>query len=267
MTGAEELLGGNIRLDRPDATTAMVTLNRPAKKNALRLAMWEALAELFEGFAEERELRAVILTGAGGAFTAGADISEFATIRATPTQAEHYAATVDRCQLAIASAPKATIAAVSGPAYGGGCGLALGCDFRIADRTAAFAIPAARLGIVYGVEETRALLLAVGHTAAKEILFTGRRIEAEEAKALGLASHLVADDALGAARALAASLAGSAPLSIAGAKAVLDVLTHGPSEKRLARAEALERQATASEDYREGARAFAEKRAPRFTGR
>ncbi len=257
----------HLRVDRPEPGIAVVTLDRPRQRNALTLAMWRALGDAFLDLGADTSLRAIVLTGAGGAFSAGADIKEFETVRATPEAAATYALAVDRCNEAIAHSPKATFAAVSGPAYGGGCGLALVCDFRVADRSAAFAIPAAKLSIVYGIAETRAVLNAVGLARAKEVLFTGRRFEAEAALRIGLATHLTESDALGAALAAARDLADKAPLSIAGAKLALELLSEGDTPERQAAYAAMRSRAAASDDYREAVRAFAEKRPPRFTGR
>lgn len=255
-----------IRVER-EGGVAVVTIDRPEAKNALTLAMWRRLADAFENLAADETTRATVLTGAGGAFSAGADIKEFAQVRDTPADAEIYAEAVERANRAVSGAPAPTLAAVSGPAFGGGCGLALCCDLRFADARARFAIPAARLGIVYGVEETRALVEAVGLAQAREILFTAAPVDAERAVEIGLARGPVAPDALAAAKAAAAQIAENAPLSVRGAKRALTLLTRGDTpERRAALAEAT-RRAVESADYAEGRRAFAERRPPRFTGR
>jgi len=258
--------GVPIRVDRSDPAVVRVILDRAARKNALTLAMWTALADLFETLAAEPEVRAVILSGAGGVFCAGADISEFGAARSDAASGEIYSAAVERANIAIRDCPKATYAAISGPAMGGGCGLALCCDFRFADDTAVFSIPAARLGVVYAVTETAALVETVGIETAKDILFTARRLDAAEAMAKGLVTER-AEDAMAAALAHAALLRENAPMTIAGAKATLRALAGAPEPAALAEALDWQRRAVLSEDYRGAVEAFAQKRRPEFHGR
>ncbi|WP_366555397.1 enoyl-CoA hydratase-related protein [Aquibaculum sediminis] len=256
-----------IQLAREPGGVVVVTLNRPERRNCLTLALWRQLAELYRGFAHDPEVRCVILTGAGGQFCAGADISEFPKVRATPEQAEAYAEAVDEANDAMLDLPQPTIAAIAGYCVGGGCGLAVANDFRIAESNAIFSVPAARLGIVYGVKETRNLLNVVGLTNAKRILFAAERLPAGQAQEMGLVDDLVEIDALASARELAGRLARNAPLSIAGAKAILGQLSDGTGELDEAVIDAVQRRAMESEDYREAVQAFAEKRQPRFQGR
>lgn len=266
MPDPKPLSPTDLVIDRGDPAVVVVTINRPDRRNAVTLAMWKELGRIFTGFSAERAVRAVILTGAGGSFSAGADISEFPAVRASVEDGRAYEEAGDACQSAIASCAKPTIAAISGPCYGGGVGLALACDFRVADRSSYFAIPAARLSNVYGVVETRAVLDAVGIAAAKEILFTGRRYELDDAHRIGLATHVAETDALAAARTLAASMAASAPLTIKGAKIVIEALARAEVERRQAAIHAVMDEAMASADYKEGVAAFAAKRDPVFTG-
>lgn len=249
------------------AGVATVTLNRPAKRNAVSLAMWRDLARIFADLGTRDGVRALVLTGAGGNFCAGADISEFATVRADAAMGEVYEATADAATRAIRDCPRPTIAAVSGYAMGGGCGVALACDFRIADATARMGIPAARLGIIYGPLDCDLLLRQVGLACAKRVLYSARAFELAECREMGLVDMVAGEgNALDAAQAYAAQLSGNAPLSIAGAKLVLEALATGTAAARAHEIEAVIARAMDSADYREGARAFIEKRAPRFTG-
>jgi enoyl-CoA hydratase/carnithine racemase len=260
------LLTTHILVDRSEPEVATVTLNRPERRNALSLAMWTELGRIFADLSTDASVRAVILTGAGGAFSAGADISEFPAVRATVEDGHTYEAAANGCQVAIASCTKPTIAAISGPCFGGGVGLALSCDFRVADPSAYFAIPAARLSNVYGIVETRALFDAVGLAVAKEVLFTGRRYNADEALRLGLATHAAQGTALQGAADLAKSMSGSAPLTIKGAKIVLEAISRNETAQRKHTIEKIMDEAMASADYREGVAAFAAKRDPQFRG-
>lgn len=257
----------HILVDRTDPATAVVTINRPQRRNAMTLAMWKEMARIFAMLGVDETVRTVVLTGAGSGFCAGADISEFPAVRATPEDGRHYEAAADLAQTAIANCAKATIAAISGPCYGGGVGLALSCDFRIADATAYFAIPAARLSNVYGLVETRALFDAVGLAVAKEVLFTGRRYDRAEAVAVGLATHAAEGPALEAARSFATGMRTSAPLTIKGTKIFLEAIAHGHIDARKAAMHAVMDEALASHDYKEGVAAFAGKRDPVFRGR
>ena len=243
---ATPLSATDILVDRNDPAVVTVTLNRLERRNAVTLAMWTELGRIFSDLSDDRAVRAVILTGAGGAFSAGADISEFPAVRATVEDGHTYEAAANRCQVAIASCTKPTIAAISGPCFGGGVGLALSCDFRVADASAYFAIPAARLSNVYGIVETRALFDAVG---------------------LAVTTHAADNTALHGAIDLAKSMSGSAPLTIKGAKVVLEAISRNETEQRKHAIEKAMDEAMASADYREGVAAFAAKRDPKFLGK
>lgn len=245
-----------------------VTLNRTAKRNAVSLAMWRRLAELFTNIGRHTEARAVILTGAGGHFSAGADISEFPKVRADAAAGKAYEAEADKATRAVRDCLLPVIAAVSGYAMGGGCGLALACDFRLGDATTQMGIPAARLGIVYGPLDCSLLLRQVGLANAKRVLFSGRAFGLADCREMGLID-VVAErgSALEAAQAFALELSSNAPLSIAGAKLVLQALASGTVDERAAEIDEFIARAMDSVDYREGAAAFVAKRAPRFIGR
>lgn len=245
---------------------ATVTLNRPAQRNAMTLEMWRGVARIFGDLGQDRGVRAILLTGAGNDFSVGADIAEFPQVRHTLEQSIAYEEAVDASSDAIAGAGKPTLAVLSGYCLGGGCHLSMACDFRIASPSAILGIPAARLSIVYGVRSTQRLLSLVGLTQAKRILFTADRIPAPEAGRIGLVDE-VADDPLSAARVLAARMTENAPLSVDGAKFILDGLAMGPGALDVAEAQARIDGASRSFDYQEGRNAFAEKRPPRFEGR
>lgn len=248
-----------------EAGIARISLNRPEVRNAVRLSMWRELATIFARFATDRDVRAVILTGAGGNFSVGADISEFEGIRVDRQQSAEYEMAVDTCSSAVAALGKPVVAAISGYCLGGGCHLALACDFRFADRTAMVGIPAAKLSIVYGVRSVQRLLALAGMANAKRILYSGERYDAERARSLGLLDE-IQDDAELAAIQFLKDLSMNAPLSIAGAKFMLNGLSMGPGALDVGAAQKLIDAASDSEDYREGRRAFAEKRPPRFRG-
>jgi enoyl-CoA hydratase/carnithine racemase len=246
-------------------SVGVVSLNRPEVRNAVTLGMWRELGRIFSDFAGDDGIRAVVLTGAGADFCVGADVSEFDRIRENRDQSAAYEVSVDACSAAIAHLAKPVIAAISGYCLGGGCHLALACDFRFADQTAKLGIPSAKLSIVYGVKSVQRLLATVGIANAKRMLYSAERYDAGRAKSIGLVDE-IGDDVVAAALAYAATLAGNAPLSIAGAKFMLNGLSLGDGTLDLAAAQRMIDLAADSEDFKEGRRAFAEKRTPRFRG-
>jgi enoyl-CoA hydratase/carnithine racemase len=249
-----------------DGGVATVTLDRPERRNALTLAMWQGLADLFDGFRQDESLRGVILTGAGGTFSAGADIIEFAQTRASKEQGIAYEVAVDAAGDAIAGLGRPVAAVVRGHCYGGACNLAMACDFRFLAPDARMAIPAAKLSIVYGVKGTARLLALVGLAQAKRVFFSGQPFDAQEALRIGFAEWVV-EDPLAAAQAYLDDLAKVAPLSIAGSKAILNDLAHAQTSFDADGAHEVIMRALNSQDYAEGRTAFAQKRPPRFEGR
>jgi enoyl-CoA hydratase/carnithine racemase len=246
---------------------ATVTLQRPAKRNAVSLAMWRELSDVFAELATREDVRLLILTGAGGHFCAGADISEFSALRFDLQSGHAYEAVNEAAMRALRDCSKPTIAAVTGYAMGGGCALALACDLRVGDASTRMGIPAARLGIVYGELDCALLYRQVGLANAKRILYSGRHFEATECVAVGLLDILAAGTALEGAHRLAAEIVDNAPLSLAGSKLVLEALASGSAASRRSEVSAAIERAMNSADYREGTRAFLEKRKPVFTGR
>jgi enoyl-CoA hydratase/carnithine racemase len=260
-------MANNILVQVDAAGIAVVTLNRPEKRNAVSLAMWRGLADIYSGFARRTDVRVVILTGAGGNFCGGADISEFSKVRNSADDARVYGQAGRDATHAIIDLPQPTIAAVHGYGVGGGCGLALACDLRVGDATTQMGIPAARLSIVYSTLDCNLLLRAVGLANAKFVLYSGRYFPLSDCRAMGLIDVVSEQDALAGAQDLAKELATRAPLSQRGAKLVLEALARGEVEKRQVEIAAVQEEAVNSEDYRAARQAFLEKRAPVFKGR
>ena len=249
-----------------DAGIATLTIDRPARRNALTLPMWRAVAGLFEDLSADTSLRCVILRGAGEeAFSAGADITAFATERGTEERERAYNDALVAAFLSIERCAHPVVAALSGHALGGGCGLALMCDFRVGGPGTRMGIPARNLGLFYPHEGLDALLRIAGEAVAMEMLVEGRTYSGEEALARGLLTRLVPDDAVQAeARALAARVAEGAPLANRFHKRALRAL-RGPlpiSDTDRAELDAFPRSA----DFLEAVKAFGEKRRPVFRG-
>jgi len=244
---------------------ARVVINRPDKRNAISSAMWQELEALATRLADEASVKVVMLRGAGeAAFSAGADILEMQQSLADPPRMKIMQDAVLDAQVAWERLPMPTLAAIRGACTGGGCGLALTCDLRLATPDAFFAIPPAKLGLAYSLADTKRLYDLVGPSRAKEILFTGRRVSAPEALEIGLINEIVPADALEQhAAALARDIAGNAGNSVRAAKAVVNMITAGvlaetPESRRYYD------ESFASPEFLEGARAFIEKRPARF---
>ncbi|HLM55607.1 MAG TPA: enoyl-CoA hydratase-related protein [Pyrinomonadaceae bacterium] len=259
--------GGTVVFDVREAGLAHVRLERPAKRNALTGAMLARLAEIFSDIAARRDLRAVILSGAGPDFCAGTDIAELAALdvegaRRKAEEGQRVCELVETCGTPV-------IAALQGAAAGGGCELALACHLRVAASGARLSLPEARLGALPAYGGTQRLARAVGHGRALAAMLAGDEIDADEALRLGLVNR-VADPArvLDEAEALARSITDfAAPLA---ARACLEAVTRGA---RLPLADGLRLEAElfarlfSTADVREGTRAFLEKRPPNFKGR
>ncbi|RXF75021.1 enoyl-CoA hydratase/isomerase family protein [Hansschlegelia zhihuaiae] len=256
----------SVRLTR-DGSVATLTIDRPVRKNAIDQAAWRALTEVSAEIAADPDISAVVVRGAGGVFSAGADISEFVALtEASAERRDAFADAVRDGEEAVARIARPTVAAIEGPCVGGGCQIALACDLRIAAEGARFGVTPAKLGIVYPVVSTRRLVATVGRSAAKDLLFTGRLIDAAEALRIGLVDRVVPADRLDEEVAtLVGQIVANSRYSLAAAKITVDAL--GAEASDLDRLEALWRGGFAGEDLKEGARAFLEKRKPVFTWR
>jgi len=261
QTGTDKLL-----VDVADAV-AVVTLNNPAKRNALSSDMRAALPVLLEALQADDRVRVVVLTGAGDkAFASGADISEFDEVYRDAAATRDYGDAVQDGLRALMDLDRPTIAVMRGVAVGGGLGLALACDLRFCAADAHLAITPARLGLVYGHAETRRLVELVGPSRAKDLLFTGRRIETEEALAIGLIDRRIEtaleETVLGYAR----GLAELSQVSVRGGKRAVDAIAAGMSQETPG-FRALAEAAALGPDFAEGRAAFAAKRAAKFASR
>lgn len=253
---------GALRVTR-DGGVATVALHRPERHNAISFAMWQAFARLMPALAADDEVDAVVVRGTpGGPFSAGADISEFRTLRRAPADAARYSAAVEDGEEAILAFPKPTVALVQSWAIGGGTQVAAACDLRVCDDTARFGVTPARLGIVYALPSTARLVDVVGLAWATFFLLTGEQVDAATALRIGLV-HEVVPDVEARAYALARTLASRARISLSGGKELLARAASGRREVD-ADVEALYRQAWASAEYAEGVDAFLAKRSPDF---
>lgn len=245
-----------------------ITAHNPARLNAYTRAMWEALPDLVHDCEKDAATRVVILRGSGTkAFSAGADISEFEHNR-TGAEAARYDEINHRAFSVLANCAKPSIAMVHGYCFGGGCELAICCDFRWVADDAVFSIPAAKLSIGYNARWIRPMLSVMSAAKAKEMLFTGRRYSAAEALGMGLASAVVPKAALEAeTMKVAGEMVRNAPLSIRAAKRSIDAMVAEPESCDMAELDRLVAECFESTDYDEGRRAFMEKRKPVFRGR
>ncbi len=252
-----------------DGAIASVVFNRPRVRNAISLAMWSEIARVVSGLGKDDAVRAVVFRGAGTeAFASGADISEFQENRKDTATALRYNAQTEAAYAAIRECPKPTVAMIYGFCMGGAMAIAMACDLRFAAAGARFGIPAARLGIIYGADAVQQLVDLVGPACAKDILYSGRTVSDQEALAMGFIQRLLPPAELEPyTYDYLRKVADNAPLSVRGAKVTIESCLKGLTEERRRRLQELALEAFESEDYREGTRAFLEKRPPRFQGR
>jgi enoyl-CoA hydratase/carnithine racemase len=260
--------GGKLKTEMQDGGTAVLTVNQPEKRNAMSLEMWSGLADILDTWERDEAVRVVVIAGAGEkAFVSGADISQFEQLRSNAEAQRAYDAATNTGLAKLAAFPRPIIAQIRGYCVGGGVAMAIHADLRIASDDARFSIPAARLGISYGFDRVRSLVALVGPANARMMLYTGAQMDAFEALRIGLVNRVVKSEELPqTVAALCRTLAANAPLSIRASKLMIAQALRDPADREV---DAIARAGAAcyeSEDYREGRKAFQEKRAPNFRG-
>jgi enoyl-CoA hydratase len=261
-------MSGTVRTAK-DGALGFLIFDYPARRNAISADMWRQIPGAVEAFAKDDDVRVVILRGEGEtAFVAGADISEFEDQRSGGPAAAEYDRAGGEAYRALTTLEKPTIAMIHGFCIGGGVAIALCADLRFASDDARFAVPAARLGLGYSAGLLEPLLRLVGTARALEILYTARRYRADEALEMGLVNAVAPKATLESmVRETADRIAANAPLTLRGVKIAARELGKDAARRDLDRVEAATRACYESEDYREGVRAFLEKRKPLFKGR
>jgi len=252
-----------------DGNIGWITFNNPARRNAVSLEMWEALAIILKAFQEDDQIRTVVLRGAGGkSFVSGADISEFDKKRNSAAASAEYSKKAAESQGMLYKLDKPLIAMIQGYCIGGGLAVALNADIRFATEESVFGIPAAKLGLGYGYGGVKTLMDLVGPSNTKDILFSARFLTAEEALRIGLINRIVPQNELETAvREYAGIIADNAPLTIQAAKASAREVLKNPEKRDLEKITRLVNACFDSEDYAEGRKAFMEKRKPVFKGK
>jgi enoyl-CoA hydratase/carnithine racemase len=244
-------------------------VNNPERHNAMGVEMFAAVPQILNAFQDDPDVRVVVVRGAGErAFVSGGDISQFGERRTAPEDRADYNRGSNLSWGAWDALDKPVIAMIRGYCLGGGLLLAMKADIRIASAGSQFGIPAARLGLGYPLSGVEALMALTGPASTAEILFSARRLKADEALQAGLVNRVVADDQLEAeVLALAAAITANAPLTVRACKVAIREARRQPSERDYDRLEKLIEECFLSDDYREGKAAFMEKRTPEFNGR
>jgi enoyl-CoA hydratase/carnithine racemase len=254
-----------VRLEEADGGVAWVTIDRPARRNAFGRETVREFALRLAELERRSGTRVVVLTGAGGHFGSGADLKERATM--TPDERFEHSRAIAAAITSVSLLKMPTIAAIDGYAVGGGCELALACDIRILSNRAVMALTETRIGALPAAGGTQRLTRIVGPAAAKELIFSGRHVAADEAFRLGLANSVVpADDLTAAATDLATTIAANAPFGVALAKQAIDLSLESSLAAGLGFESAAAKVIFQSDDYAEGIAAFGERRPPQFQG-
>ena len=255
-------------LSRVEEGVGYVTFNNPQKHNAVSIEMWDALEKILDEFRSSKDIRVIVLNGAGGkSFVSGADISKFDKERSSKEAVLSYNKRTQKVYELLETFPKPTIAMIDGYCIGGGLNLAVCCDIRICSEKSKFAMPAAKLSLGYPFSSIKRLFDVMGPGMAKHFMFTAEKISANEALACGLVQKLVSEENIETyVRDYALTISHNAPLTIKAMKQIGIEILKNPDERALLLCEQLASACFDSEDYKEGRKAFMEKRKPNFKG-
>ncbi|MGA0412592.1 MAG: enoyl-CoA hydratase [Candidatus Puniceispirillales bacterium] len=255
-------------LSRIEEGVGYITFNNPDKHNAVSIEMWDALEKILDNFRNSNKIRVIVLNGAGGkSFVSGADISKFDKERSSKEAVLSYNKRTQKVYELLESFPKPTIAMIDGYCIGGGLNLAVCCDIRICSEKSKFAMPAAKLSLGYPFSSIKRLFDVMGPGMAKHFMFTAEKISATEALACGLVQKLISEDSIDSyVKDYALTIANNAPLTIKAMKQIGIEILKNPDERDLLLCEKLASACFDSEDYKEGRKAFMEKRKPNFKG-
>jgi len=245
-----------------------LTFNNPERHNAVSLEMWDNVEAIMQGFADDDDIRVIVITGAGGkAFVSGADISKFDSERGSREAVLHYNERVKQVYNFIAAVPRPTIAMINGYCIGGGIALALCCDLRFCSEKSKFGLPAAKLGLGYPYYGLKRLVAAVGAGTACDITFTGRILSSKEASDTGIVQKVLAEEDLEQFVVdYAKTIAANAPLTVKAMKFIIAQIGLDERDRDLEKCQQMVDEAFASQDYIECRTAFLEKRPPQFKG-
>jgi len=255
-------------LSRIEEGVGYITFNNPDKHNAVSIEMWDALEKILDNFRNSNKIRVIVLNGAGGkSFVSGADISKFDKERSSKEAVLSYNKRTQKVYELLESFPKPTIVMIDGYCIGGGLNLAVCCDIRICSEKSKFAMPAAKLSLGYPFSSIKRLFDVMGPGMAKHFMFTAEKISATEALACGLVQKLISEDSIDSyVKDYALTIANNAPLTIKAMKQIGIEILKNPDERDLLLCEKLASACFDSEDYKEGRKAFMEKRKPNFKG-
>ena len=254
-------------ITRKDGAIGWIVMSNPAKRNALTFDMWRSFPSLLHAFADDKEIRVVVLTGEGEHFAAGADISQFGEKRIHGEALNQYNEALKVATAALLDFPKPLLAKIRGACVGGGLALALDCDLRFCSDEAVFLMPAGKLGLGYEFGGIERMIQVIGPSNACDLFFSAHKLNASEAKEIGVVNRVFPRQAFEQGfAAYCDAIVANAPMTLAAAKFAMREVSRPSTERDMAKVQALYEACFKSQDYAEGRSAFLEKRAPRFRG-